>query len=198
MKKLLLEVIFASEKRKEVLLLLEDGAREMEDILNTLDTTRQALLPQMRILEEHYLVSHLKDRYRLTSIGKLLVDNIRPLVNTLDFFETDIDYWGTHKLEFIPSHLLKRLNQLKHVTIIVPNTPFAFEMNRLFFEYIEKSKSLISVTSYLRDDFIQHFPRLIKNGIEMSYIINSELLEKLKENDNEYFRNCVKDGNMAL
>lgn len=52
MEKLLLEVIFASEKRKEVLLLLQDGARGIEDILDSVGTTRTSLLPQMKILEK--------------------------------------------------------------------------------------------------------------------------------------------------
>ena len=46
MKKSLIDVLFMSEKRKRVLLLLQDGTKEMEDILKSLDTTRQALLPQ--------------------------------------------------------------------------------------------------------------------------------------------------------
>jgi hypothetical protein len=44
MGKTLPDVIFASDKRKEVLLLLRDGAKEMNYLLNALDTTRTALL----------------------------------------------------------------------------------------------------------------------------------------------------------
>jgi predicted transcriptional regulator len=49
MKKPLLEIVFMSEKRKGVLLLLQDGAKEMEFLLKSLNTTRPALLPQMKI-----------------------------------------------------------------------------------------------------------------------------------------------------
>jgi predicted transcriptional regulator len=58
MKKPLLDVIFASEKRKNVLLVLQEGPKQMETLLESLGTIRQALLPQIRILEEHYLVAH--------------------------------------------------------------------------------------------------------------------------------------------
>ncbi|WP_370576009.1 helix-turn-helix transcriptional regulator, partial [Methanomethylovorans sp.] len=112
MKKELIEVLFMSEKRKEVLLLLQDGAKEMEFLLRSLNTTRQALLPQIRILEEHHLVSHDRDTYELTTIGKLIVDKIAPVIDTVDALDADIDYWGSHILDFIPPHLLKRIGEI--------------------------------------------------------------------------------------
>lgn len=120
MKKPLIDVIFASEKRKGVLLLLQEGSKEMETLLKELGTTRQALLPQMRVLEEHYLVTHDKDIYELTTTGKLLVDYMAPLVDTLGVLDTDIDYWGTRNLDFIPPSLLKRMNELKSCEVIKP------------------------------------------------------------------------------
>lgn len=73
MKKPLLGVIFESERRKKVLLLLQDGAKEMEYILSSFNTTRTALLPQMKILEEYHLISYYKDTYALNDTGKLMV-----------------------------------------------------------------------------------------------------------------------------
>jgi predicted transcriptional regulator len=106
MKKPLLDVIFASEKRKNALLLLQEGPRQMKALLTSLGTTRQALLPQMRMLEDHYLISHYEDTYELTTIGKLVVDKMAPLVSTLNVLDNDLDYWGTHNIDFIPAHLL--------------------------------------------------------------------------------------------
>ena len=84
MHKPLCDVLVMSEKRKGVLLLLQDGSKEMQYILTALNTTRQALLPQTKVLEEHYLVDHYDDTYELTTIGKLIVDEMAPLVNTTE------------------------------------------------------------------------------------------------------------------
>ncbi|AFV25201.1 hypothetical protein Mpsy_3002 [Methanolobus psychrophilus R15] len=91
MKKPLLDVIFASEKRKNFILLLKDGPQEMGYLLKSLDTNRQALLPQIRVLEEHHLVSHDRDTYELTTIGKLVVDRMTPVLYTIDALDADID-----------------------------------------------------------------------------------------------------------
>ena len=56
MKQLLLDALFMSEKRAKDLLLLKDGLQEMQYFLFTLNTTRQTLLPQVRMLEEHTLL----------------------------------------------------------------------------------------------------------------------------------------------
>ena len=92
MKKPLLDVLFMSEKRKTVLLMLEDGAKEMDTFLKALDTSRQALLPQMKILEEHHLITHFNDAYELTTIGKLIVNKMVPLLKTAGVLDVDVDY----------------------------------------------------------------------------------------------------------
>lgn len=118
MKKALLYVVFASEKRKNVLLLLQDGPQEMGYLLRSLDTTRQALLPQMRVLEEHYLVTNDKDIYELTNVGKLITEKMSHPLKMTDVLDVDVEYLGTHKLDFIPSHLLKRLDKLGPCNLI--------------------------------------------------------------------------------
>jgi predicted transcriptional regulator len=52
MRRALIETISRSEKRKDVLLLLQNGPVSMSNILQTLDVSRNALLPQMKILDE--------------------------------------------------------------------------------------------------------------------------------------------------
>lgn len=198
MKKPLLDVIFASDKRKNVLRLLQDGPQEMEYILGQLDTTRQALLPQMRILEDHYLVTDSKDIYELTTIGKLVASKMIPLLNVIESFDVDIDFWGTLNLDFIPSHLLKKFFKLEHIVIEDPKLHNIYEINQQFFERTEMSKSLISITSFLRSDFAQNFPKWIANGMQMSYVISLKLLEKLQMESNEELRNFIENGDVKL
>jgi len=78
MKQSLFDVLFMSEKRTKVLLLLKDGLQEMQCFLSSLNTTRQTLLPQVRMLEEHHLVNQHIDTYELTTIGKLVVGEVAP------------------------------------------------------------------------------------------------------------------------
>jgi predicted transcriptional regulator len=168
-----------SGKRKGVLLLLQNREMEMEAILEALDTTRQALLPQMKILEEHHLVDHYGDTYELTTIGKLIVDEMAPLLNTVETLDSDIDYWGNHSLDFIPSHLLERISELGHCKSITPPITEMYEISREFQETSKRSNSTFIITAFLHPNFPEIFSELIDNNVIINIIISKELHEKL-------------------
>lgn len=178
MKKPLLDVMFASDKRKGVLLLLQDGAKEIKDLLTSLKTNRESLLPQMKVLEEHYLVSHSRDTYELTDIGKLLVDDMKPLIDTLGIFDTDIDYWGTHDLSFIPPHLLERIKEIRECTVINPSLEKVHEAHRTIDETSKKYH--YSITTFFYPNFRDIFSLILSERAEMHVIISQSLFDKLK------------------
>ncbi|WP_370572383.1 helix-turn-helix transcriptional regulator [Methanomethylovorans sp.] len=193
MKKPLHDVMFASEKRKKTLLLLKDGSKEMGVILQSLNTTREALLPQIRILENSYLIQYIdRDAYELTTIGKILIDKITPFIDTLEVLDNDIDYWGQHDLDFIPPHLLKRLHELELCTVMtnIPSTE-VWEPSKIVLEKSRESKYQCSVTTFL----FPHFPSMLadfnKRGVNMLLVVSEELLVKIKQEMDDGFRNLL-------
>jgi predicted transcriptional regulator len=192
MKKALLDVIFASEKRKNTLMLLQDGAKEMEYLLRSLGTTRQALLPQMRILEEHYLIDHYDDTYELTTIGKLTVDEMLPLLNTLEVVDVHIDYWGTHDFGFIPPHLFKRIKEIREYTIMSPSNEKMYEAHNTAIETSKKYH--YSITTFFYPDFKDQFSQILSEGAEMHVILSQSLFNKLKiDNYNDFKELLIND-----
>jgi predicted transcriptional regulator len=179
-KKPLLDVIFASEKRKKVLLFLKSGPKEMDVILEYLNTTRQALLPQMRTLEEHHLLVHYKDTYELTDIGKLIVDEMIPLLSTVEILDVDVDYWGSRKLDFIPTHLLKRLHELGTCKRIDPTILEMYEIHDDFYEASKRSTSHFAITAAFHPHFPSLFRELISNKVHIYVIMSSDLCGKLR------------------
>jgi len=198
MKKPLLDVIFASEKRKQVLLLLQDGAKEMEAILNSLNTTRQALLPQMKVLEEHHLVSHYDDTYELTTIGKPIVDNMKSIIDKTGVFDTDIDYWGTHELTFIPSHLLKRINELENCEVVSPPITDLYSFHKSFKLEDKEGSPVYIVTTFLYPDFYSIFTELLERNVTAYYIVSQELLDKIRDNYSKEFAELIKDNSFKM
>lgn len=193
MKKPLHNVIFASDKRKKTLLLLKDSSKEMGVILQSLNTTREALLPQIRILENSYLIQHKgRDAYELTTIGKILIDKITPFMDTLEILDNDIDYWGQHDLNFIPLHLLKRLHELELCTVM-KNVPLTevFEPDKLVVEKSKESKFQSSVTTFLFPNFPSILTDFKKHGTNMLFVISEELLVKIKRDMDDDLRNFL-------
>jgi predicted transcriptional regulator len=179
MKKPLLDVMFASEKRKNVLLLMQDGPKKMEYLLQSLNTSRQALLPQTKILEEHYLIQHEKDTYMLTHVGKLIIDEIAPAIGTVDVLSNDIDYWGTHNFDFIPLHLLSRIRELGLCNSVEVKMQDIFDEDATFVEEAKRTKFLFTVTSFVFPHMRKLVSELTEMNVKISSIISSGLYEKL-------------------
>lgn len=197
MNKSLCDVLFMSEKRKQVLLLLQDEPKEMGYLLESLDTTRQSLLPQMKILEEHYLIDHYKDAYELTTIGKLVVDQMAPLINAIETFDVDIDYWGTHNIDFIPPHLLKRLKKLKNCKIVNPSITELYSLHKSFHEQ-KNTESVYIVTNILYPEYRKIFNELMESNVTTNYIVSKQLLEKIKTEHHDNFSFFIKTGLFKL
>ncbi|WMW23041.1 winged helix-turn-helix domain-containing protein [Methanolobus mangrovi] len=195
MKKRLLDIIFASDKRKNVLLLLQNGPKEMDALLKSLETTRQALLPQIKILEEHYLVFHYNDNYELTTIGKLIADEMVPLLNNIELFDNDIDYWGTHNLSFIPPHLLKRIDEIGKCKILAPSLHEICEIHENFHENSKKSKSLHGVATSFYPHFVDLFSDLLSHNVNIYSIVTTDLFNKLRT---QHYDDFVKIFNSEL
>ncbi|MDY0245375.1 MAG: ArsR family transcriptional regulator, partial [Methanosarcina mazei] len=62
----LLELIFLSEKRKNLLLFLKEGPKNIEEIKTNLDTSAVAILPQIKKLRDDSLVFRTEDSYFLS------------------------------------------------------------------------------------------------------------------------------------
>ncbi len=198
MRKTLIDVLFMSEKRKETLLLLQDETREMNDLLRLLNTNRQSLLPQIRILEEHCLVTHHKDTYKLTTIGKLIVNEMAPLVSTTEVLDIDIDYWGTHNLDFIPPYLLERITELQKCKVMKPRISEMFEINKDFVESAMRSNSICLVSTVMHPAFPSILSDFIRSNRNVQMIISNELFIKFKEEWFTQFKEFIDNGSVKL
>lgn len=187
-------MIFASEKRKEALIFLQDGSKDIEDILQSLNTTRQALLPQMKVLEEHYLVTHSKGIYKLTTIGKLLVDDMKPLTDTLEIFDTDIDYWGTHNLDFMSHQLFKKIGRLEECKVVSPPITELYSFHKSFSLEDKEGSPVYIVTAFLYPDSYSIFTELIKRNVNSHYIVSHELLDKIRSEYSNEFTELIKNN----
>ncbi len=181
-----------------MLLMLKDGPVDMKSLLCGLNTSRQALLPQAKVLEETHLVSKNGQSYELTSIGELILDRMLPAIGTVNVLEENVDYWGSHDLDFIPGYLLKRLEELDPCTLIEPDIYNIFELNEEFIETSKKSEYVNSFVSFLHPDHLQIFLDLMDRDIDASLIVSEKLFEKIREEYFEDFRELLSTDSVKL
>jgi len=131
-RKILLDVIFASEKRRKVLSLLQDGPKRIEDILESLETTRPVLLPQIRILEEKHLITCCNGICELTPIGELITENMRTLVRITEILDANISYFNTntHIFNSLPVDLRQRIAEPGSCRVSKPDVDEMLSINK--------------------------------------------------------------------
>jgi predicted transcriptional regulator len=83
----LLSIISASDKRRNLLILLNSGPQEWDDIKRILNVTSTGMLPQIKILEEEHLIDRDGRKFFLTPIGKVLATQMEPLVRTMEVLD---------------------------------------------------------------------------------------------------------------
>ena len=102
----LLDVLFLSEKRKNLLLLLLDGPKNIEEIKNTLDVRSSPIMTQIKILMKQDLVVENNRLYKLSSIGEILVPKMKTILETFNVFDKNHDYWINQDMTSIPPEFL--------------------------------------------------------------------------------------------
>jgi len=91
MRSSLITVLLSSEKRTDLLLLLKEKPRTIEEINDELDTNSVAILPQIKKLKEVGLVIHEDRIYGLSPLGKIIVRKMEPLIEVIRLLEESYD-----------------------------------------------------------------------------------------------------------
>jgi len=198
MKPGLLDLILFSEKRKNFLLLLKEGPKDIEEVLERLQVPRTALLPHIKKLKEEELVIYEDGMYRLSAIGEIIVERMQPLLDTLAVFEKNEEFWANRKLASIPPNLVKRINELGDYRIIEPDLSHTFDLNPKFVEHLSNSSCTRVFFSYFHPQFPALFLNLAKKGIEFSLVLSEAVYSRLIEDFKEEGKEFLKMGNTNL
>lgn len=198
MKKDLLDIIFASEKRKKVLLILHEETKEMPVILSILDTTRPALLPQMKILKESNLIYQSGDSYELTKIGKIVVDEMKPFLNTIDTLDANSRYLTTHKVSGIPEEFQKRISDIQGCQIVEPSIVNSQELNAEYFQVGMTSRAVFFVYTFMHPGCPWVLQQLADNNIHVEIIFTQDLVDKLIDGWLDEFRHYIAYDNVKF
>ena len=194
----LLDLILLSDKRKNVLLLLLEGPKDIETIKKTLNASATSIQPQVKKLKEEHLIVQEKNLYKLSEIGKIIADKMKPLLDTISVLEEHADYWADRDMNEIPHFLLRRINELGHCIIIEPHIDHMFEMIPQYIENSNKSKILEAAIPYFHPLFPSFYLKIAENGASVSLILPELILKRWVEDYREQTKKFLKIENTKL
>ena len=192
MENTLLDLILLSEKRKNVLLLLLEGPKDIETLKKALNASATAIQPQVKKLKEQHLIVQEKNLYKLSEIGKIVAEKMKPLVDTLSVLEENTDYWADREISKIPPFLLRRISELGHCTTIEPQADHMFEMIPEYVKNVGMAKKLEIVIPYFHPLFPSFYLGIAEKEIPISLIMPESVLKRWVEDYREQTEQFLK------
>ena len=193
----LVEVIVLSEKRKNLLILLQGGPKSWEEIKATLHVTATGMLPQIKILEEEGLICHADKKIALTPIGHILTTHMDPFIQTVGTIAKNKKFWQEHQIAILPDEILLDIRDLGNYRIIENSDEEIFDVN-MFLKNISTAKSLKGLSHTIHPAYPKFFLNLAKKGTEMSLILTPGVLKILKDKYSPWLREWLDLGTTSL
>jgi predicted transcriptional regulator len=193
----LIDVVFRSQKRRDLLLLLGEKPRPIEDIKVLLDVTPTAILPQIKRLTDSDLVVQKNGSYELTDMGEQVFKNVQALVDVLVLLERD-NYWIEHDLSEIPEYLLNRIGDLKACNLVKADPSKIFEPSMELLDLFSSSNSLLMFSSFYRPEFLPFYAKLGRAGAEVTLIFTESVFEKILHNYERKIKKFTSMQNLEL
>jgi predicted transcriptional regulator len=179
MKQSLINLIFFSDRRKDLLLLLREEPRDIDTIKELLNVDAGSIQPHIKKMRDAHLITEEKKVYRLSEIGEIIVENMEPLLNAIEVFEINDDYWKTRDLTPIPGFLMERIDELGHCELLEPDVEHMLETPKVFMEKILSSKEILTFVSYFHPEAPSLYADLAENGTRVTLCMTENVIERL-------------------
>ena len=185
----LLSIISASDKRRNLLILLNNGPKELDEIKQILKVTSTGMLPQVKILEEEHLIERAGKQFSLTSMGRVLTAHMTPLIRTMDVFDKNKKFWQDHNLDALPIELLMDIGDLGNYQILETADEEIFGISA-FLDNINKARTLTGISHTVHPRFPDFFLNLAKKRVKMSLILTPGVFKIIQEK----YRHLLNEG----
>ncbi|WP_462272424.1 helix-turn-helix transcriptional regulator [Methanohalophilus sp.] len=161
----IVELVCRSEKRKNLLVYLKDGPRNMAAIKKALDVTSTGVLPQIKLLKDNDIILQKDDEYELSIFGSIVVQKIMPVFKLTRTLEKNPEYWFSRDISALPMQFMERLGDLGDSKVIEPDVNSLFDPPQELIDHLLVSRHVIAITSYFHPYYVRHFLELARKGV---------------------------------
>lgn len=194
----LLSLLAFSEKRRVILLMLQEEPKTLKEINDYFKATSPEILPQIRKLEKGNLISQENKKYVLTEIGEIVIQSFNHLSQTLKIFEDNMRFWKEHRISGIPEEFRMRLYELGDYKIFEGTSTELFKPHEEYIKNLLKSKRIRGVSPALHPEYPKVVTMLAERGVDISIVVPKEVFEKLQKEHKKELQEYLSYGNASL
>lgn len=194
----LIDLVFRSDKRKNLLMLLDSGSKNIDEIKDALDVTATSILPQIKKLIDNDLIVQEDKMYKLTVLGEFIIKKIKPLISALEVVEKNNSYWTSHDLNAIPRHLLERISELGDCILIEPDLNHIYEPSPKIIENMSNAKRASTFASYFNPAYLPLYVELGRKDAELSLNFTQSVWDYLSSEQANTINELMDMDNVSL
>jgi predicted transcriptional regulator len=188
----LLSVLTYSEKRKDILFLLEESPKTLSEIKDYFNVKSPEILPRLKEMEDANMILKHEGLYQLSSLGKVSVIYYKPFLDTLTAIEANEDFWRNHDHDAIPDTLLSRIQELKDCRIVTSEQEHIYDSHKSFIENVTSSTKFMGFASIFLPNFPKMFLKMARENIPISIIVTPNVFFKVKNEHNVEIGEFIK------
>lgn len=205
----LLDLTALSEKRRDILILIEKKPGSFEEIKSSLDISSGSLRFHLNKLLYSGLLEEENGEYSLSGMAMPIIEHMKGLLDSLAFFEENMGYFKQHDLTPIPDFLFRRLEELGRFELIESNAEHFFEIPQAILENLRTSDEISFFCSCLYPEILLLYSELTEKGLKLSLCVTEQVAErlfndfpvetkKLIETENAELLVCSRDVNLPF
>ncbi len=194
----LIDLVFRSDKRKNLLILLDSGSKNIDEIRNALDVTSTSILPQIKKLIDNDLIVQEDRMYKLTVLGEFIIKKIKPLISALEVVEKNNSYWTGHDLNSVPRYLLERISELGDCIFIEPDLNHIYEPSQVIIDSMSNAKQVSTFASYFNPAYLPLYLELGRKDAELSLNFNQSVWDHLSNEHSNMINELMAMDNVSL
>lgn len=175
----LIDMGVLSEKRRDILLLIQKKQGSFEEIAGLLDISPISLRIQIKKLLDSGLLDEERGEYKLSDMAVPIVENMKELMDVVAFFEKNIDYWKNHDLNPIPDFLLRRLEELDRFELVEPYETQVFKIPQEVMGNLRTSEETFAFFSCMRPEVPSLYSEFARKGLKLSLCVTEPIAERL-------------------
>ena len=172
----LLSILTFSEKRKDILFLLQENPKTLSEIKDYFDVRSPEILPRLKEMENSNMIVRQEGVYKLTSLGKVAAIYYKPFLDTLTAIETNEDFWRDHDITAVPDTLLSRIQELKECRIIKDEHEHIYDSHKAFMDNVPASNRFMGFASIFLPSYPAMFLEMARRNIPISIIVTPNVL----------------------
>lgn len=194
----LIDLVFRSDKRKNLLILLDSGSKNIDEIRDELDVTATSILPQIKKLIDSDLIIQEDRMYKLTVLGEFIIKKVKPLISALEVVEKNNCYWTSHDLNSIPRHLLERISDLGDCTLVEPDLNHIYEPSQKIIDSMVNAKIGSTFASYFNPAYLPLYVELGRKDTELSLNFTQSVWDHLSNEHSNMIEELMDMDNVSL